>query len=248
MRSLAISLILIAIGYAAQAQTAPPELVTIPAGETLFGATPNDRWAIAREGPRQRVYVPSFRIGRTPVTFAQWDACVAAGGCDGWRPGDRNWGRGERPVIHVGAADAERFIAWARARFGEPYRLPSEQEWERAARAGTAAAFYWGDSVIAGQALCHGCGETPFVHMTAPVGRFPANPFGLHGMAGNVWEWTADCWRETHDAAAMDCARRPLKGGSWYFHAKNARPAARTPGRLDARHYDVGFRVAADIR
>jgi len=231
-----------------------PDMIVVPAGEALIGASAGDRFATDRERPARRVFVPRFALARTPTTFAAWDACAAAGGCRAVT-NDRGWGRGERPVIHVTVRDAEAYAAWISARAGARYRLPSEAEWEYAARAGATTAFPWGETIALGRALCAGCGPTPYVHMTAPVARFAPNAFGLYGMTGNVWAWTADCWADDHAAAPNgagprtdgDCASRPLKGGSWYYHWRNIRPAARTPGRADAVHYDVGFRLARDL-
>jgi len=231
-----------------------PEMIVIPAGEALIGAGPDDRFATTRERPARRVFVPRFALARTPTTFAAWDACVAAGGCAPIA-NDRGWGRAARPAIHVTARDAEAYAAWISARTGLRDRLPSEAEWEHAARAGASTPFAWGLTIKDGQALCAGCGPSRFRHGTAPVAQFAPNGFGLHDMAGNVWSWTADCWSETHIGAADgaaprtdgDCAKRTLKGGSWYFHWRNIRPAARTPAPVGARHYDVGFRLARDV-
>ncbi len=155
-------------------------------------------------------------MARYEVTFEQWEACVAAGGCS-HMPEDRNWGRGKRPVINVNWYSVQEYVGWLSQRTGKSYRLLSEAEWEYAARGGAG-----GQVFGEGNANCDGCGSRWDNKQTAPVGSFQPNGFGLHDMQGNVWEWTQDCWNMTYTGAPSDgsawtsgqCFRRVLKGGS----------------------------------
>ncbi len=131
-----------------------------------------------------------FAIGKFAVTFDEWDACVAGGGCGGYQPPDNSWGRGNRPVINVSWNDAQTYIQWLSHKTGKSYRLPSEEEWEIAARAGTTTEYYWGNDVGHNNANCDGCGSEWDNRKTAPVGSFKPNAFGLYDMMGNVWQWT----------------------------------------------------------
>ena len=139
------------------------------------------------------------------------------------------------------------------------YRLPSEAEWEYAARAGTTTARWWGEQVGVAKANCHGCGSQWDNNLIAPVGSFGPNPFGLFDVLGNVWEWTADCWNENYRGApvdgsvwtAGDCAKRVMRGGSWSNIPVFVRSAARSRGDRSGGDFDyssyVGFRVALSL-
>jgi formylglycine-generating enzyme required for sulfatase activity len=220
-----------------------PEMVVIPAGRFTQGSP--------TEGPQRSVSVPAFALGKTTVTFAEWDACVAAGGCNGYRPDDRGSGRGSRPVIYINWDDAQSYAQWLSRKTGKRYSLPSESQWEYATRAGTATAYYWGDAVGSGNANCNGCGSQWDNKQTAPVGSFRPNAFGLYDMAGNVWQWTADCWNESYNGAPTDgsawtsgnCARRVVRGGSWDDGQGGVRSAVRNRSVTSYRSVSLGFRV-----
>lgn len=216
------------------------------------------------ESPRHRVDVPSFAIGRYPVTFAEWDACVRDGGCGGVRPDDGGWGRGRLPVINVSWDDARAYALWLGRKTGRRYRLPSEAEWEYAARAGTSTAFYTGSCIDTDQANYDGffgiddCFAKTGVSRgrTTPVGRFPPNAFGLHDMAGNVWQWVEDRYADSYAEAPTDGSaairgepggRRVLRGGSWYGGPHWMRSAFREAYVADKRDSDIGFRVALTL-
>jgi formylglycine-generating enzyme required for sulfatase activity len=224
-----------------------PEMVVIPSGSFLMGD----------EGAQHRVHVPAFAIGAYDVTFDEWDACVAAAGCSK-RPSDgdaedQHWGRGRRPVINVSWNDARQYVRWLTQKTGRTYRLPSEAKWEYAARAGTTARYYWGDTAGMGHANCDGCGGQWSNRQTAPVGSFPANPWGLYDALGNVWQWTEDCWHDTYDEAPTDgsawtsggdCGRHPLRGGSFHDDARYARVTIRNKNFTAYSVYNLSFRVA----
>ena len=174
-----------------------PDMVVLPAGIFLMGR--GDR----RSEHHPVTIAEPFAVGLYEVTFAERDACVAEGGCNGYKPEDNNWGRGHRPVINVSWEDAQDYLYWLGRKTGESYRLLSEAEWEYAVRAGTTTDYYWGDGVSASSEICtyakvSTCAEGER-DMTVPVGSFRPNPFGLYDMIGNVREWTADCWNYTYD-------------------------------------------------
>ena len=230
-----------------------PEMVVVPAGAFSMGSPASEEGRDADEGPVRRVTIAEpFAVGRYEVTFAEWDACAAAGGCGRYRPDDKGWGRGDRPAIYVSWNDAKAYVRWLSKKTGEFYRLLSEAEWEYAARAGTATRYSWGDEVGRNRANCRGCGSRWDGESTAPVGSFAANGFGLHDMHGNVWEWVEDCWNRLYRGAPSDgtawtagvCSRRVLRSGSWFKVPKVLRSASRIWLGTSIRNDDYGFRVA----
>ena len=236
-----------------------PEMVVLPGGFFLMGDASRNSYS---EQPYHPVAIAQpFAVGRYEVTFDEWDACVAEGGCNGYRPKDKKWGRGRRPVINVSWEAAQDYLYWLSQKTGKPYRLLSEAEWEYAVRAGTTTAYYWGDSP---NAICAhaNVGEFAFdcdaKDMTMPVGSFRPNPFGLYDMLGNVREWTADCWNETYDGAPADgrawqqgdCTLRVTRGRSFYREDRYSdyfRSAARNNGWLGWTKNYIGFRVAREM-
>ena len=203
-----------------------PEMVVVPAGSFMMGSPSHEAGRGDDEGPRHRVTIEKpFAVGKYEVTFAEWDACVADGGCGGHRPEDEGWGRGRRPVINVNWDDAKAYVRWLNRKTGKQYRLPSEAEWEYAARAGTTTRYNWGDDIGRNRANCNGCGSRWDRKQTAPVGSFRANVFGLHDVHGNVWEWVEDCLNYNYAGAPADgspwtdgdCTLAAvLRGGSWF--------------------------------
>jgi formylglycine-generating enzyme required for sulfatase activity len=233
-------------------------MVTIPAGEFLMGSTDSEEDGGGHESPQHPVSISQpFALGKFEVTFAEWDACVAGGGCS-HQPRDSDWGRGTRPVINVSWNDAQMYVRWLSQKTGHVYRLPSEAEWEYAARAGSEAARYWGASIGYGLANCFGCGgqwdaklrSTSHWPQTAPVGSFPANAFGLHDMLGNVWEWVEDCYHYSYRGAPTDGSAwkggdcdRVLRGGSYTSKPGEVRSAARHGDEPSNWYRYYGFRV-----
>jgi formylglycine-generating enzyme required for sulfatase activity len=193
-------------------------------------------------------------VGKFAVTFDEWDACVASGGCDGHKPSDYGWGRGSRPVIDVSWNDAQQYVAWLSKATGKNYRLLSEAEREYAARADTPTAYFWGDDVGKGNANCQGCGSQ-WDKQTSPVGSFGPNRFGLYNISGNVWEWTEDCYHGAYDGAPSnglawttgDCGFRVVRGGSWLSNPRYLRSAGRLRMLPDYRFNGIGFRVARTL-
>ena len=206
------------------------------------------------EKPSLTITLPRpFAIGIHPVTFAAYDRYCQLTGC--LPPDDQGWGRGERPVINVSWLEAAEYAVWLSAETGKTYRLPTDAEWEFAARAGTGSRFWWGNDPGVARANCATCGSAWDGEKTAPVGRFPANPFGLHDMAGNVWEWTADCYHDTLQGAPADgrvrdkpgCGKRVIRGGAWSFPPKEMRSANRWRDFPSRRSDDTGFRLVREM-
>jgi len=233
-----------------------PQMVVIPAGSFRMGSPESEDGRHGNEGPQHTVSIAApLAVGRFAVTFEEWDACVADGGCGGRRPADKGWGRGRRPVINVSWDDVQHYVVWLSQRTGEPYRLLSEAEWEYAARAGTVKARYWGNQPGHKLANCHGCGSAWDGRQTAPVGSFPPNRFGLFDMLGNVWQWVADCYHDNYEAAPADgsawtlgeCNYRMLRGGSWFNSPSRLRSACRGGSSSGYRGDDDGFRVARAV-
>ena len=270
--------------------TGCPQMVGIPAGKFVMGSPASEAGRFENEGPQHVVSIKAFALGKYDVTSEEFllflketgyqpEPCNALlnmkwrslGNGYGYPPYDeepRRW-----PASCLDWKDAEAYIAWLnkKARLEHPglaknpYRLPSEAEWEYAARAGTATARWWGDAIGADNANCNGCGSKWDNRVLAEVDSFAPNPFGLYGMLGNVWQWTADCWHRSYvgapggGAAPGDgrpwtektCTKRVLRGGSWDNVPVFIRSAARSSGERSGGEYDysslAGFRVARDL-
>jgi formylglycine-generating enzyme required for sulfatase activity len=230
-----------------------PTMIVVPAGHFVMGSPPAEADRSPSEGPPHGVTIAKpFAVGRTEVTFAQWDACVAAGACR--TVGDSTWGRGDRPVINVGWSDAMQYADWLAKMTGKPYRLLSEAEWEYAARAGTTTRFSFGDDdTELGRYAWYFKNSD---RKSQAVGTKAPNGFGLYDMHGNVYEWVADPWHETFENAPSDGSvwrdnpmpnRHVARSGSWFFDAKNLRSAARVGPPSNLQDGNVGFRVARDL-
>ena len=262
-----------------------PQMVAIPAGKFLMGSPAHEAGRFDSEGPQHVVTVKAFALGQYDVTSDEFLAFLRA---SRYQPAPCNkilglsWkveGRGlayppaedeppRWPAVCLSWKDAQAYIAWLNvqvkaahptlANRAGPYRLPSEAEWEYAARAGTSTARWWGDDIGKANANCNGCGSQWDDHVLAPVDAFSPNPLGLYGMLGNAWQWTADCWHPDYVGAPADggawsepnCARHVLRGGSWNNIPIFVRSAARNGG--DSSGEDdysslSGFRVARDL-
>ena len=279
-----------------------PELVVVPAGRGVVGSTPEERQRYGvpamfgdREGPRHPVsFARPFALGRTEVTRGQYAQFVAAtrrpdpAACsihdiktDRWAPQPGySWRRtgfdqtDQHPALCISHDDATAYAEWLASRTGKRYRLPSEAEWEYAARAGTSTAWYWGDVAETGcehgnlvnTALVTALGSPPYWKrklvcvddhaFSLPVASFPANAFGLYDMAGNAFEWVADCASPNHEGSPVDgsarrsgnCAQRFLKGGAFHTPIWLTRSAVRGNALSRELHMaTIGFRVARDL-
>ncbi|MEM1299328.1 MAG: SUMF1/EgtB/PvdO family nonheme iron enzyme [Pseudomonadota bacterium] len=244
-----------------------PELVVIPSGTFVMGSPEQEPNRRPQEGPQREVRVHRFALARTELTFEAWDACVADAGCGGYAAPDQGEGRSDIPAFNLNREDAISYIAWLNTRVsGTPYRLPSEAEWEYAARAGTDTANYWGDDPDRAYAnmgrdtCCIGAAEGPDRWVgVAPVDQFPPNAFGLSDMAGNLSEWVADVYRGSFKNAPTDgsvwayesvsgaSVRYLLRGGSFKDRPWQVRSAQRFSNSADWRLNIYGFRVARDL-
>jgi formylglycine-generating enzyme required for sulfatase activity len=220
-----------------------PVMVVLPAGEFVMGS---NEYESAR--PVRRVTISRlFAVGKYEVTFAEWDACVAAGGCK-HRPGDESWGCGKRPVINVSWHDAREYGAWLSRKTGKTYRLLSEAEWEYAARAGTTTRYAFGDTISTRHAQ-HNATKT------VEVGSFPANRFGLHDLHGNVGEWVEDAWHPSYQGvpadgsawSGVDGDARVLRGGSWSSIPVVLSSHVRLLTHPASRNNITGFRLARTL-
>jgi formylglycine-generating enzyme required for sulfatase activity len=240
-----------------------PVMAIVPAGQGVIGSPADEPGRSANEGPQQKVvFKRPFAISRSEVTFDEWFACVAEGGCEAYRPGDYGWGTGKHPVINVSWKDAQAYVRWLSHKTGAQYRLPSEAEWEYAARGCKSAcpstAFWFGNEITPERAnydwrySYEGSPRAQALRHTVAADSGEMNPFGLLNVHGNVREWVEDCWNDTlaglpADGSARatgDCRSRVVRGGSWADEPKDVRSAARSWDVLGDRRAEIGFRVA----
>jgi hypothetical protein len=179
-------------------------------------------------------------VSKYAITFDEWDACVAEGGCNGYIPADQGWGRGQHPVINVSWQDAKAYTKWLTRKTGAQYRLLTDNEWEVAARAGTATDYYWGAKVGKNNANCDNCGTQWDNRSTAPVGSFAPNAFGLYDMLGNVWQWV-------EDPSGPEGEQRAMRGGSFYSPPSAIKVSSRYANAPGERAMNYGIRVAKSL-
>lgn len=254
-----------------------PQLVGIPAGKFAMGSPKSEPGRFDAEGPQHYVSVRAFALGKYPVTSEEFltflratgyqpKACNPITGLQWKSPGNGlaysptqveppKW-----PAVCLDWDDANAYIAWLNKKVGKKvYRLPSEAEWEYAARGGTTTARWWGDDIGENNANCNGCGSQWDYRVLSDVDAFKSNPFGLYGMLGNAWQWTADCWHPSYVGAPADgsawrtgdCTKHAIRGGSWDNVPIFIRSATRTGAGANGGEYDYsslsGFRVARDV-
>ncbi|CAK0740104.1 formylglycine-generating enzyme [Gammaproteobacteria bacterium] len=269
-------------------QSFEPEMISIPVGNFLMGSPTAERERDNDEGPLHRVNIRAFTLGKYEVTVGEFRAFVSSSGyhieagCFEWDVSNNQWvfqadGYWDRPgfsqtdrnpVACVNWNDAQAYIRWLAKRTAKPYRLPTEAEWEYAARAGTTTAWYWGENLnstcqyanVADQTKGpnnyswierHECSDEYF--FSAPVGSFQPNGFGLYDILGNVWEWTCSEYQERYSGEEQRCSssnstngRRVLRGNSWYNGPWWVRVADRYRYSPEVRYSNLGFRVAHD--
>jgi formylglycine-generating enzyme required for sulfatase activity len=228
-----------------------PVLISMPRGAFTMGSNSGD----PSEKPAHQVSINKpFAIGKYEVTVEQWNACVAASGCTAVG-GDGTVAK-NMPIRDVSWEDAQQYVKWLSKVSGKPYRLPTEAEWEYAARGGTSTKFWWGEEMRSGAANCKECGQPWNKDGPTPVGTFAPNPFGLYDMNGSVWEWVADCWHNTFKGAPSDggvwddpnCRVRVIRGGSWREGASYMPSSTRFKYDVSVRHTQNGFRVARELK
>ncbi len=227
-----------------------PVMVALPDGRFSMGSANG----AGTERPVRDVTIGQpFAIGKYEVTVAEWKACAKAGACRD--VGDPEPGDAERPMQNVSWPDAQAFVKWLSEATGMTYRLPSESEWEYAARGGESTRFWWGESAVKGRANCSECQDDWDRKKPSSIGAFDANPFGLHDMNGGVAEWVADCWIANYRGAPTDasarvsgnCAQRVLRGGSWRTKLDGVTSSSRFYYDSQVRYYTNGFRVAREL-
>ena len=246
-----------------------PLMVVVPPGRYAMPMPPIDQGRPFAEGENRLVIITEpFAVGKFEVTFDEWDACVRDNECAAAE--DEGWGKAKRPAINISWTDADRYTRWLSGKTGKKYRLLTEAEWEYAARAGAGRARFLGIKpeevcryanvydMSAEKNLEFGMEMLPCddgFDVTAPVGSFKPNAFGLHDMLGNVWEWTEDCqallWRNapTDSSARVNgkCSERAYRGSSWLSHPPRYIQAGDRYRFLGARYNDLGFRVARSL-
>jgi formylglycine-generating enzyme required for sulfatase activity len=220
-----------------------PEMVVIGSGRFMMGGQGDSDEKVLHE-----VSIKDFAMGRYEVTFADYDRFAEATGRK--KPDDNGWGRANRPVINVSQSDAFAYTQWLSQQTGKQYRLPTEAEWEYAARAGTDTKYWWGNELLFNQANCYSCGSQWDNKQTAPIGSFASNAFGLNDTLGNVWEWTCSAYSYQYNGKEQTCQVKQLgviRGGAWNDQPKHLRVADRYKKWLDYHNYDLGFRLAREI-
>lgn len=227
-----------------------PVLVSLPGGAYTMGSDSGD----LSERPAHNVSIGKrFAIGKYEVTVEQWNACAEAGACP--RIATLANAIKNSPARDVSWEDAQTYVKWLSKTTGKPYRLPTEVEWEYAARGGTSTRFWWGAQLQNGKAACKDCGPPWQKEAPSPVGSYASNPFGLYDVNGNVWEWVSDCWHSSYkgapaDARAWDeanCRVRVIRGGSWLDGADYMPSSTRFRYDASVRYTQNGFRIARDI-
>lgn len=252
-----------------------PVMIVLPAGEFVMGSSQAESGHKDEKPQRTVKLAKPFAVSKFEVTFAEWDACTAAGKCA--KADDDGYGRDKYPAINVSWDDAKIYVAWLSEKTGKRYRLLSESEWEYAARGGTTSWWFWGDAEdsFGSRKACeyanthdeagtiahpmyvwseHKCNDGHGEN--APTGKYKPNPFGLHDMIGNVREWVEDCHLEGYDGAPTDgsvrsfsgtCEKRVVRGGAWIDGPSTCRAAYRYAEEQKFKNYQVGIRVARDL-
>jgi formylglycine-generating enzyme required for sulfatase activity/class 3 adenylate cyclase len=222
-----------------------PEMVSIPGGTFTMGSDDDPS-----EKPIHRVTIKSFAISKFPITVREWNACVAAKSCS-YAP----TGKDDAPVTNLSWIDAQQFVEWLSHVTQKPFRLPTESEWEYAARGGTMSKFWWGDRLQAAMANCKGCNEPYESSQPLKVGSFKPNPFGLYDMGGNIHQWVSDCWHKNYLGAPLDgsawvdndCPSHVIRSGSWKNDPSYVRPSSRDHYDSSVRYPTHGLRVAHSL-
>jgi formylglycine-generating enzyme required for sulfatase activity len=228
-----------------------PALLAITPGSFKMG---NDKDDPSEKPAHQVTITHPFALGKYPVTVAQWNACVAAGGCQ--RLTDISNPDPNAPAHNLSWDDAQQYVKWLTKASGKPYRLPTEAEWEYAARGGTTTRYWWGNEMTKGKVNCKDCGPPWRADGPTNVGSFAPNPFGIYDMGGSVWEWVGDCWHSSYKNAPSDgrawdepyCQSRVIRGGSWLDGHDYMLTSTRFKYDASVRYTANGLRVARDMK
>jgi formylglycine-generating enzyme required for sulfatase activity/class 3 adenylate cyclase len=219
-----------------------PEMVSLRGGSFAMGSNED-----VSEKPVRQVTVKPFAMAKFPVSVREWNACTAAKAC-----GFTATGKDDAPVANISWSDAKQYVAWLAETSRKPYRLPSEAEWEYAARGGTQTRYWWGDQFQQGMVNCKNCSDIPASEQPVKVGSLKPNPFGLFDMGGSVDQWVEDCWHKSYQGAPSDgsawaesdCSSHVIRSGSWRKDSNYARTANRGSYDTNVRYPTHGFRVA----
>ena len=219
-----------------------PEMTMLRGGSFAMGSNED-----VTEKPTHEVTIKPFAISRYPISVREWNECAAAKACAFVATG-----KDDAPVTNVSWSDARQFAAWLAAATHKAYRLPSEAEWEYAARGGTQTRYWWGDQFQSGMANCKNCNDIAAAEQPIKAGSFKPNPFGLYDMGGGVDQWVEDCWHKNYHGAPSDgspwlendCTSHVIRSGSWKNDARYARPANRDSYDTNVRYPTHGLRVA----
>ena len=226
-----------------------PKMKLIKGGRFQMGSPASEKGRYSNE-KQHSVQVGDFWMAKTETTFDQWQACVNDGGCQSnKKPDDEGWGRGNRPVINVSWHDANEYANWLSKKTGKNYRLPTEAQWEYAARAGRQTAYAWGDKINCGLANYGYIDDSCKTNRTKAVASYKAYA-GLYDMHGNVWEWTCSAYNKDYNGSEQQCvgknntSDRVLRGGSWINLPRYVRSAYRYDFTASGRNRDIGFRLS----
>ncbi len=236
----------------AAAVTAPPTQLASSVREPDMSALRGGSFAMGSnedvsERPVHQITIKPFGISKYPITVREWNECAAAKAC-----GFVATGKDDAPVTNVSWSDAKQYVAWLADATRKAYRLPSEAEWEYAARGGTQTKYWWGDQLQSGMANCKDCTNIAAADQPVKVGSLKPNPFGLYDMGGGVDQWVEDCWHKNYQGAPADgspwvggdCVSHVIRSGSWKNDARYVRPSNRDSYDTDVRYPTHGFRVA----
>ncbi len=219
-----------------------PAMIPLRGGSFAMGSIEDNT-----EKPVHQITIKPFAIGKFPVSVGEWNECAAAKACTFVAAG-----KDDAPVTNVSWTDARQYVAWLAEATRKPYRLPTEAEWEYAARGGTQTKYWWGDQFQSGMANCKNCTDIAATEQPIKVGSFKPNPFGLFDMGGGVDQWVQDCWHKNYQGAPTDgsawvesqCTSHVIRSGSWRNDARYVRPSNRDSYDTDVRYPTHGFRVA----
>jgi formylglycine-generating enzyme required for sulfatase activity/class 3 adenylate cyclase len=219
-----------------------PEMSPLRGGSFAMGSNED-----ISERPVHQVTIKPFSISKFPVSVREWNECAAAKAC-----GFTATGKDDAPITNVSWSDAKQYVAWLAEATRKPYRLPTEAEWEYAARGGTQTKYWWGDQLQSGMANCKNCTDIAAAEQPIKVGSFKPNPFGLYDMGGGVDQWVEDCWHKNYQGAPTDgsawdegqCGSHVIRSGSWRSDARYVRPSNRDSYDTNVRYHTHGFRVA----
>ncbi|MGO9475800.1 MAG: SUMF1/EgtB/PvdO family nonheme iron enzyme [Rhodomicrobium sp.] len=244
-----------------------PEMMVVPPGKFMMGSPLSELEGDENEKPQHTVtFVSARAVSQSAITFTEWEACLADGGCGGYHPDDGGWTTGDRPTINLSWRDAALYIDWLKKKSGKRYRLMTEAEYEYIARAGTVTPFWWGETITPDNANYAGTAQIykgggkkgEYRGKTLPVKSLQPNPWGFFQVHGNVYTWVEDCWHATYAGAPSDgsawldrergdCRFHVMRGGAWFDMPSHLRSAYRIRSDSEKRILFGGVRVTREL-